>query len=79
MSIITLFTSPNCKDSLEMKKLLMEARIDFEEQNISTSKEFSLHTKKTPVMLIKKKRIISDVLTQLKLINEILLERGNIV
>ncbi|MDY6843488.1 MAG: glutaredoxin domain-containing protein [Thermodesulfobacteriota bacterium] len=75
MSVITLFTLPDCKDSLEMKKLLIEAGIDFEEQNISASKEFSLLTKKTPVMLLEKKRIISDVLTQLKLVNEILIEK----
>ncbi|MFH1624767.1 MAG: glutaredoxin domain-containing protein [Pseudomonadota bacterium] len=81
MATITLFTSRDCKDSLEMKRLLREAEIDFKEQDISASRRLDLHAKKGPVMLVQdasgKTRVVSDILTQLKLINGILIEQRN--
>ncbi|MFH2011903.1 MAG: glutaredoxin domain-containing protein [Pseudomonadota bacterium] len=81
MKTIILFTSPGCKDSLNMKRLLREAEIDFNEQDISTSKELNRKERMSPVMLVQdsngKARMISDIFAQLKLINSILTEGRN--
>lgn len=81
MKTIILFTSPDCKDSLKMQRLLREARIDFNEQDISTSKGSDREGRMSQVMLVQdskgKTRMISDILTQLKLINSILMEGRN--
>ena len=81
MKTIILFTSPDCKDSLKMKRLLREAGIDFNEQDISTSKGSDREGRISPVMLVQdskgKTRMISDILTQLRLINSILIEGRN--
>ena len=81
MQTIILFTSPDCKDSLKMKRLLREAGMDFKEQDISTSKEMNRKGRMSPVMLVQdskgKARMISDILTQLRLINSILTEGRN--
>ena len=78
---ITILTSQDCRDSLQMKRLLKEANIEFEEKDASASGELGLHAKKTPVMLREEEdgrpRVVSDILTQLKLINDVLIERRN--